>query len=114
METQVLNIAPIVVWVIAFSQLLTFGLTVWNIMSSGSRSNARRIDEHERSLTNHDQRLSALEHDRKDAPTQKDFHELEVAMTELKGSIAVVLERLKPIEAIGDRAQEWMLEQGRR
>lgn len=114
MEGQVLNISPIVVWVIALSQLLTFGLTIWNLMASGSRSNAKKIEEHERTLTLHDQRLITLEHDRKDMPTQKDFHELEVAMTELKGSMAVLVERLKPIEAIGERAQEWMLEQNKR
>lgn len=42
MEGDVLNISPLVVWVIALSQLMTFGLTVWNLVSSGSRANARQ------------------------------------------------------------------------
>ena len=42
MEAEVLNISPLVVWAIALSQLLTFGLTIWNMLSSGARAKMSR------------------------------------------------------------------------
>lgn len=114
MEGQILNISPAVVWVIALSQLLTFALTVWNLVSSGSRANARTLETHGEMLNAFDTRLSALEHSMREGPSRRDFHELDLRMTKLGGAMEVLTERLKPIEAISERLQELMLEQGRK
>lgn len=111
MEAEVLNISPIIVWVVACSQLLTFGLTVWNMMSSGSRANARTLETHGEALRGLDSRMSALERTAKEAPTQKDFHDLDKRMTVLTGSMDVLIERLKPTEAIAERLQQLLIEQ---
>ncbi|WP_353428744.1 DUF2730 family protein [Paracoccus denitrificans] len=111
MEGQILNISPIVVWVIALSQLLTFGLTVWNLIASGSRANARTLETHGETLRGLDSRLSAVELSMREIPTRKDFHDLDKQMTELRGSIGVLMERLRPVEAISERLQEVMIEQ---
>lgn len=111
MEGQVLNISPFVVWVIALSQLLTFGLTVWNLIASGSRANARTLETHGETLRGLDSRLSAVELSMREIPTRKDFHDLDKQMTELRGSIGVLMERLRPVEAISERLQEVMIEQ---
>lgn len=111
MEGQILNISPIIVWVIALSQLLTFGLTVWGLISSGSKANARTLQLHGETLNALDNRMSALEHSMRDGPSRRDFHDLDVRMTRLQGSLDVVSERLKPVEAISDRLQEVLIEQ---
>ena len=43
MAPEIMNISPIIVWVVGLSQILTFGLTVWNLVTSASRVNARSI-----------------------------------------------------------------------
>lgn len=113
MQPEILNISPIIVWVIALSQLLTFGLTVWGLISSGSRANARRLDEHAARLQGHGDRLSALEMAQREGPSRQDFHDLDLRMTRLQGAMEVLTERLKPIEAISERLQEVMLERGK-
>lgn len=114
MQPEILNISPIIVWVIALSQLLTFGLTVWGLMSSGSRTNARRIDEHAARMQGHGDRIAALEMAQKEGPTRKDFHDLDLRMTKLQGAMEVLGERLKPVEAIAVRLQEAAIDQGRK
>lgn len=114
MQPEILNISPVIVWVIALSQLLTFGLTVWNLVASGSRANARTLEGHGEALRGLDGRLSAVELSLREIPTRKDFHDLDKQMTELRGAMQVLTERLKPVEAISERLQEVMLEQGRR
>ena len=113
MAGENLNIAPAVVWVIAFGQLLNFGLAIWGLMSSGTRANARRLDEQDGRLQDHDRRLSAVEAEQRKLPTQEEFHDLELTMTQLTGALNVMAERLKPVEAMTERMQEWMIEQGR-
>jgi hypothetical protein len=109
-----LNISPAVVWVIALSQLLTFGLTVWNMVSSGSRANAKRLDEHAAMLGRHSERIQSLEQAMRDMPTGDDFHALDKQMTELRGAMAVLSERLTPVKAIAERLQEAAVEQARK
>lgn len=114
MQAEVLNISPAVIWIVAASQVLTFGLTVWNIMSSGSRANTKRLDDHADRLQSHGNRLQALEMGQQQLPSSKDFHDLDVRMTKLQGAMEVLTERLKPVESIAERLQEAMIEQGRK
>jgi hypothetical protein len=110
MEQQVLNISPIIVWVIALSQLLTFGLTVYNLFAAGGRANAKNIEKHDEKLHLHDQRIAAVELAYRTVPNRKDFHDLEVTMTELKGGMAVLSEKLRPLESITDRMQDALMQ----
>lgn len=114
MEQQILNISPFVVWVIALSQLLTFGLTLYNLFAAGGRVNAKKIDAHEEKLHLHDQRIAALDLAYRAVPNRKDFHDLEVTMTELKGGMAVLTEKLRPLQQITDRMQDILIEQGKK
>lgn len=112
MDGQVLNISPFVVWVVALSQLLSFGLTLYSLFSSGSKKNAERLEAHSAQLAAHDQRLGRVEHVIADIPSQRDFHELETKMVQLSGALEVMAERMKPLEAITERLQEWVIAQG--
>jgi hypothetical protein len=105
MEGQVLNISPIVVWVVALSQLLTFGLTIWGLMASGSRANAKKIDEHSVRLDNHGLRLSSVEQTIKDSPTKENMQHIALAMEAMRGDIKVMRAELVGGMAIMDRLE---------
>lgn len=105
MEERVLDIAPFVVWVIAATQILTLALAVWNLMSSGSRTNARKLDEHELRLTAHDQRLGAIEIVQRAMPTKDNMHELEIAMERLKGEMKTMSQVMVGNQQIMERLE---------
>jgi hypothetical protein len=105
MDGQVLNISPVVIWVVALSQLLTFGLTVWGLLASGSRANARRIDEHGKRLDAHELRVGSIEQSLRTGPTSAEMHELELAMQELRGDLKTMSAVLTGNAAIMDRLE---------
>ncbi len=63
-------------------------------------------------LDRHDVRLQKLESEMQHLPDQGSVHGLQLAMTELKGQMAVIIERVGPIKAIAERLQDVMLEGG--
>lgn len=87
MQAEVLDISPFVVWVIALTQLLTFGLTIWNLMSSPSRANGKRLDEQGKRIDGIDGRVQAVEQTQRSGPTKDDLHGLELALGDLKGEM---------------------------
>ncbi len=109
--SQVLNISPIIIWVVALTHLMTFGMSVWNLLASGSRANARTLEVHGETLRNLGDRLNAVEVSMREIPTRKDFHDLDRQMVALGGALNVMTERLRPVEAISERLQEVLIEQ---
>lgn len=121
MEADVLNISPFVVWVIALSQLLTFGLTVWNLMASGSRANAKALDAHKTLLDHHGLRLSSIEQTIADSPGRKDMHELHIALSEMRGDLKEMRatmkgnnEVMRRLETIVSRHEDHLLDGAKR
>lgn len=114
MKPELLNISPLVVWAVALTQLLTFGIALWNMLSSGSRKNAATLEAHGRMLHSLEERVSAVEHSLREMPRRDDFHALDKEMTELRGAMGVLGERLKPVEATLDRLHEVLLTEGRK
>jgi hypothetical protein len=121
MEADVLNISPFVVWVIALSQLLTFGLTVWNLMASGSRANAKALDAHKTMLDHHGLRLSSIEQAIADSPGRKDMHELHIALSEMRGDLKEMRatmkgnnEVMRRLETIVSRHEDHLLDGAKR
>lgn len=117
MGTEVLNISPFVVWVIALSQLLTFGLTVWNLMASGSRANASSIKANRAVIDHHALRLGALEQALADTPGRKDMHDLHLALSEMRGDLKEMRatmrgnnEVMRRLETIVSRHEDHLLD----
>ena len=108
-SVQVLNL-----WALAVLTFTNLGATLWNILSGPSKRNAAELKAHSDELITLGRRVSSLEDAGKDAPKQKDFHELEMTMTELRGAMNVLTERLKPLEAVTERMQAWAMEQGKK
>lgn len=105
MQGDVLNISPVVIWVVALSQLLTFALTVWGLMASGSRANARRIEEHAKRLDAHELRVGSIEQSLRLGPTANEMHELELAMQELRGELKTMSAVMAGNSAIMNRVE---------
>lgn len=117
MEEQILNINPIVVWAIALSQLLTFGMTVWGLISSGSRSNARRIEDHASRLQGHAERITQLEQSLSSLPAKEDLHKLTLAISDVRGELREIrtsqsgfTDTVRRQETIITRVEQYLLE----
>lgn len=82
--------------------------------SSGEKTLGDRVKKAEGTLTEHDRRIQAVEGEIKHLPDRETTHRMELAMSEINGKLNVMAERLKPIEAIGERLQETLMEQARR
>lgn len=106
------SVQVLLLWAVALSTVINLGTVIWNIFSGPSKRNGAKLDEHSATLRQLDGRLSSIESAHRDMPKQKDFHESEMAMVALGGKIDVLTERLKPLEAVMERAQQWMMEHG--
>lgn len=102
----------IILWVIAFSTLLSFGTALWTMFSGPSRKNATRLDEHTGRMDRHDARLQSLEQEMRAMPTKEDMHKVQLSLGRLEGQFAVMNERLAPVKAISERMQELLFNQG--
>ncbi len=114
MSPEETTIQVLIVWALGLSTLINFGTVIWNIFSGPSKRNALRLDEQSARLDRHEQRLSSMEQRSQSQPSREDFHKMEITMVELSSTMAVLTERLRPLEAITERAQEWMLEHNRK
>lgn len=121
MDTEVLNISPVVVWVIALSQLLTFGLTVWNLMASGSRANAKSIEFNRTRLDNHEVRLNAIEQSLGGMPARDDMHVLQMSLSDMRGDLKEMRatmkgnnEIMRRLETIVSRHEDHLLDGAKR
>lgn len=59
-------------------------------------------------------RVIKIERDMQHLPDKESSHRMELAITELKGDIAIMTERLKPVASISERLQEFLLDQARK
>ncbi len=59
-------------------------------------------------------RLTTIEGQLKHLPDAESAHRMEVAIARLEGNLEVMAERLKPVAAISERLQEFLLEQAKR
>lgn len=116
-QGEVLNISPFVVWAVALSQILSFGLTIWNLMASGGRANARRLDEHGKRIDEHDLRMAKVEQSVGSLPVAQDMHELQLAMEALKGELREMRafidgnnKVMARLEKVVERQEQFLLE----
>ncbi|MPZ57601.1 MAG: DUF2730 family protein [Rhizobiales bacterium] len=76
-------------------------------MSEKMRWLADRVDKVEDRATAIETRLEHL-------PAKETTHRLEVSMTELRAEVAVLAERIKPVAAVSERLQEFLLDEVKR
>ena len=87
--------------------LVALLLSIWNSLTAKGR---KEFDEMVETSKEHGDRLTKVEDRLDHVPQIREIHELKVAMADLTGKMAVIVERVEPIKAIADRLQQVMLE----
>lgn len=113
-------------WLSLALSLVALGTVVWNwLASGGAKALAEvralreevRVAEHEAAsrasvrLAQIEQRLLKMEGDLAHLPDREQTHRLELAVERLSGRLDTLDERLKPVGAVADRLQEYLLDQ---
>lgn len=87
MTGAALNLAPLVPWLSFLAVALSVGTVLWNMLNSGAKRNAERLESHAKRLGDHDQRLATLEQTQRSMPTKDDMHALHLGMSEMRGDL---------------------------
>jgi hypothetical protein len=100
------------VWqmVTALASLLAVCLSLYTLVTARNRKDVAELRD---ASGDHEKRLVELETTVEHLPDGDTVHELQLSMVEMKGQLAVIVERVAPIKAIAERLQETFLEHGR-
>lgn len=98
--------------------LLAFAVSIIGASRKGLEGKiqvvADDLDSTQKAVAETSVRVAALEREIGHLPDSQTAHRLELAIADLRSEVAVMTERLKPVAAIGDRLQEFLLEQARK
>lgn len=121
MDGPALSLAPLVPWLSLLAAALSVGTIIWNMLNSGTKRNAERLESHSKRLSDHDQRLIGIEQAQKSMPGKDDIHALHLGMAEMRGDLremraamdgsAAIMGRL---ESIVSRHEDHLLEGAKR
>ena len=111
-------------WAGFIALVISIAGSIYAFMTSGSKTNSGKISGMERKLIEHDRRIQTVEDEIKHLPDIDTAHELQLGMTrlagqldaqygKLSGRLDTLNEKLKPIEGIADRLQEFLLERAK-
>lgn len=103
---------------------LNLFLGIRSILSEGEKKLDQRLAKAEGKLIEHDRRIQAVENEIKHLPDRDTTHRIEMTMAQIMGRLdaqdatlagrfSAMDERLKPIQAIGERLQDVLIEQAR-
>lgn len=106
---MIVDFASVLPWVSGLISIITLLTLLKNILSSGEKKLGEDLAEAKKKLVEHDRRIQTIEGEIKHLPDRETTHRMELAMTEISGKLNVMAERLKPIEAIGERLQNTLL-----
>lgn len=87
MDGATLSLGPAVPWISFGAVVLALATSLWNLVNSGSKKNASRLDEHADRLAGHAQRITKLEQSHSAMPTKDDMHALHLGVAEMRGDM---------------------------
>lgn len=112
---NILEAAPYLALALA---TITFVGQIKSFFSSGEKQLAADIAKSEteiagavEKLVEHDRRIQSIESDLKHLPDRDMAHRLEIGMEKVSGRLDTLDERLKPIDNLSRRLQEFLIEQ---
>nr|WP_286174242.1 DUF2730 family protein [Rhodobacter sp. NTK016B] len=88
--------------------------TIWNFVASGSRANAKRIEDQDQRLNRHEARLSSVEQDIRNLPAQGDLHQVQLALERMHGDLKEMRAIMGRMESIVSRHEEHLLDGSKR
>lgn len=109
-----LDIAPLIYWAAGIVTLLNLANMVWMIMSGPAKKLGERIDGQSLRLTDHDQRITALEQSMRSLPVKDDLHGVQLALSEMRGDLREMRAIMGRMETIVTRHEDHLLDGGKR
>lgn len=117
-----LDLAPVLAWIIASMTVLNFAILIKGLLSAGEKKLEERIGKLEATAKNQDRRVQTIESDMKHLPDKETTHRIEMTMltivgrldkqdATLEGRFGSMDEKLKPIQAIGERLNDVLIDQ---
>lgn len=94
----------------AIAGLCAFGLSLYTLLTARNREDVAELMT---AKVDHGNRLAKLETTVEHMPGTEAVHELQLSISDMKGQLAVIVERVGPIKAIAERLQENYLEHGK-
>lgn len=93
--------------------LIGIANAVYMWMTAGTRANANQLEELSKRMNQVERRVDKAETEIRNMPDRDMVHRMELTLTEMRGEIGVLSQRLVPVAAISERLQEFLLEQNR-
>lgn len=90
-------------WLSVFSIAVSLGTIVYAWLTRTGREAHDKVEKLE-------DRVSRLEGEFNHLPDRDSVHRMELSLSELRGELKAMSERLTPVSAIADRLQEFLLE----
>jgi len=97
----------IAAWLAVAVSVLTLAYTIY---SARSKAAAAKVHDLERRVDKVEDRATKIESGLAHLPDKEITHRLELSIMELKAEIGVLSERIKPVAAVSQRMQEFMME----
>ena len=98
-------------WLSSLALLISLGGTLYIWVTAGSSGNARQIEELFKRMAEVERRAEKAESDIRHMPDRDMVQRMEITLTEMRGQMSVLSERLVPVAAISERLQEFLLDQ---
>ena len=98
-------------WLSVAALLISAAGTIYAWLTSGSRANAEQLKNLFERMAMTERRIERLRGDVDHMPDKDMVQRMEVTMTEVRGQISVLNERLMPLAAISERLQDFLIEQ---
>ncbi len=109
-----MDLQLIVPWIAAALSFSSLASQLYTVFTSPSKKNSEDIAGIRKDQAAHDRRIQRLEDELRHLPDRETAHRLELGMKDLSGRLDALDERLKPVAAIGERLQEFLLEQAKK
>jgi len=121
-SSAALDVAPLISWIVAAMTVVNFLILLKGILSSGEKALEARLVKAESKLIEHDRRIQTVESDMKHLPDKETTHRIEMTMitivgrldrqdATLDGRFSAMDAQLKPIQAIGERLNDVLVDQ---
>lgn len=86
---------------------------VYTINSQRKKASSEALDRIDERMTRAENRVTRLEGQIDSLPDRDVTHRLELSLSEMRGELKVLAQRLEPVAATSERLQEYLLEQAK-
>lgn len=101
-------------WLGLFALVISIGSAGYAWLTAGSKANAKKLELLDARDIDHDRRIQALESQVAQMPSKDAVHHLDLKVSDLTGSVKVVVQSLQAVERTAHRIEEFLLSQAKK